>query len=264
MNMNKAFQTLFGPIQADKELKDRTREFLAKKTRNYTGASAGRRRYPAYAAACACLLLAMLGGHRLYFTPTAEISIDINPSIELGINRFDRVISVNGMNEDGQELSDALDVKYKNYAEAVRQIVSDDGVAALLSGDEIMTITVVGSDGRQSAKILSDVETCAAGQRNTYCYFALPGEAAAAREAGLSCGKYRAFLELQLLDPAVDPETVRNMTMREIRERIDRLSAESGKDAPPHRGRGKGHGGHSGGHGNGWRGGRSEQPGDGE
>ena len=29
-------------------------------------------------------------------TPTAYISIDINPSLELGINRFDRIVSVEG------------------------------------------------------------------------------------------------------------------------------------------------------------------------
>ena len=33
-------------------------------------------------------------GHWLYFEPTAEISIDINPSLELELNRFNHVLSV--------------------------------------------------------------------------------------------------------------------------------------------------------------------------
>ncbi|MDE7227674.1 MAG: helix-turn-helix transcriptional regulator [Treponemataceae bacterium] len=33
-------------------------------------------------------------GAGLYLTPTAQISIDITPSLELGINRFDNVVSV--------------------------------------------------------------------------------------------------------------------------------------------------------------------------
>ncbi len=258
MIMNKALKELFGPIQAEEALKDRTRAFLAERIRGCARSGAKARRYHAYAAVCACVLLALLGGRRLYFTPTAEISIDINPSIELSVNRFDRVILVNGLNEDGQELSSRLDIKYRPYAEAVEQILNDDGVAALLSGDEIMTITVVGSNGRQSASILSGVETCAAGRHNIDCHAALPEEAAAAHEAGLSCGKYRAFLELQRLDPDITPEAVQGMTMREIRDRIDCLSS-GGSDSPPSGGWGGGHHGYGGGHGNEWKTAGAEQ-----
>lgn len=252
--MNRAFKELFGPIRAEEGLKDRTKAFLAERTRGYTAAGTGKGRYPLYAAACACLLLALLGGRWLYFTPTAAISIDINPSIELSVNRFDRVIEVKGFNEDGQQLSDALDVKYKNYARAVEQILHHDSITALLSGGEVMSITVVGPDGQQSAKLLSGLETCTAGQGNIGCYSARPEEAAAAHEAGLSCGKYRAFLQLQLLDPDITPEAVQGMTMREIWDMIDRL--DSGTAPLPSGGWGSGHHGSGGGHG-GWRYGRS-------
>ena len=202
--MNNALKEIFGPIRAEEDLKNRTRAFLAERTRNYTRAETKKRRYPAYAAACACLLLVLLGGRWLYFTPTAAISIDINPSLELSVNRFDRVIAVTGFNEDGQALSNALDVKYKNYAQAMEQIVHHDSIMALLSNGEVMSITVAGPDG-QSAKLLSGVETCTAGQGNIDCYSARPEEAAAAHETGLSCGKYRAFLELRRLDPDITP-----------------------------------------------------------
>ena len=164
--------------------------------------------------------------------------------------------AITGFNEDGQALSDALDVKYKNYAQAVEQILHHDSVTALLSGGEVIAITVVGPDGQQSAKLLSGVKTCAAGQGNIDCYSAQPEEADTAHEAGLSCGKYRAFLELQLLDPDVTPEAVQGMTMREIRDMIDRLSSDSGSDSPPSGSWGNGHHGNGGGHG-GWRHGRN-------
>lgn len=249
MTMNNALKELFGPIQAEDGLKDRTKAFLAKRTLGYTKADIEKRRFPSYAAACACLMLVLLGGRWLYFTPTAEISIDINPSIELGINRFDRVIAVTGFNEDGRELSSTLDIKYKNYVQAVEQILHHDSVTALLSGGEVLAITVAGPDGQQSAQILSGVKTCTAGQSNVDCYFAQPQEAAAAHEAGLSCGKYRAFLELQVLDPDITAEAVQGMTMREIRDMIDRLSPGGGSDSPPSGSRGSGHHGNGGGHG---------------
>ena len=250
MTMNNALRELFEPIRAEEDLKDRTRAFLAERTQGYAKRTEAKRRYPAYAAACACLLLTLLGGRWLYFTPTAAISMDINPSIELSVNRFDRVIAVTGFNEDGQELSKELDVKYKNYAQAVEQILHHDSTTALLSGNEIMAITVTGSNGRQSASILSSVETCAAGRRNIDCYAALPEEAAAAHEAGLSCGKYRAFLELQLLDPDITPRDVQGMTVREIQDMLGSLPSGCGTDAPAPGSRDGGHHGHGGwGHG---------------
>lgn len=258
MTMNNALKELFGPIRAEEGLKDRTRAFLADRTRNYAAASVRRRKYPAYAAACACLLLALLGGRWLYFTPTAAISMDINPSLELSVNRFDRVIAVTGFNEDGQKLSGALDVIHKDYAQAVEQILHHDSITALLSGGEVMVIAVAGPDGQQSAQILSVVKTCAAGQGNIDCFSTRPEEAAAAHEAGLSCGRYRAFLELQRLDPDITSEAVQGMTMREIRDMIGCLSSGGG-DAPRPGGQGNGHHGSGGAHGGGWRHGRSEQ-----
>lgn len=252
MIMNKTFKDLFGPIRAEEALKDRTKAFLAEKTQGYTGAGEKRRIRHIYAAACACMLLILLGGPWLYFTPTARISIDINPSLELGVNRFDRIVSVDGLNEDGRALSHALDVKYKNYAAAIEEIVNDDSIVSLLSGGEVMAITVVGADGPQSAKLLSGVEQCAAEQRNTYCYFARPEEVAPAHETGLSCGKYRAFLELRFLDPDITPEAVQGMTMREIWELIGRLAADDESEASSYGSRENGHHGHGGGHGNGW------------
>lgn len=62
-------------------------------------------------AACApalavCLLLLLSGGgYWVYFLPTAKIDIDINPSVALSINRFNKVLSVEGYNAGGQALA---------------------------------------------------------------------------------------------------------------------------------------------------------------
>ena len=89
-----------------------------------------------------------------------EISIDINPSVELGVNRFNRIISFESYNDDGQELVDSLDIKFMDYSEAVNQIVESEDITSLLSDGEILTIAVVGADNLQSQKIFSNIQSC--------------------------------------------------------------------------------------------------------
>lgn len=248
--MNKRLKAAFAQVQAEEKLKNSTKAFLLRKTRGYTRAKTARYRYLIPAAAC--FLCMLFGGYWIYFTPTVEISMDINPSIELSVNRFDRVVSVSGYNDDGQALADSLDIRYMHYADAVDRVLESEGVAALLTEDEVMTICVVGPDGAQASRILSDMEACTAGEENTYCYYAHAEEVEEAHDMGLSYGKYRAFLELQSLDPDVTAEDVQGMTMREMRDLIASLASENG--APADGDDGYGH------HGNGYgRGQKNEE-----
>lgn len=220
--MNDRLKSALDQVQAEEELKQKTKEYVFRKTNGYKRAKkAG---FRAFLPAAACMLLLFLGGYWLYFTPTAEISMDINPSIELAVNRFDRVISVEGWNDDGNELASSLNVRNLGYSEAVNQVLKNEKVATLLSDDGVLTVTVVGDDKDQTEKILSDVRACTAGERNAYCYLAKPEEVEEAHELGLSYGKYRAFLELQELDPSVTAEEIRDMSMREIRDLIQSLT----------------------------------------
>lgn len=249
--LNEKLKDVFDQVQAEEDLKEKTRAFLARKTQEYKKARTVKYKYLIPAAACLIFVLFGFGGYWLYFTPTADISVDINPSIELGINRFDKVVSVSSYNDDGQDLLDSINIKYMDYTEAVDQILASENIAALLDNDAVMTITVVGSDGEQSARLLSGVESCTEGQKNTHCYCADSDEVSQAHQMGLSYGKYRAYLELQALDTDITPEEVQGMTMREIRDLIDSLSgdgeAETQADNNGYHKNGNGHGN---GHGN--------------
>lgn len=243
--MNKKLKEAFAQVQAEEKLKNSTKEFLRRKTNGYTKAKTVNYRY--LIPATACFLFILFGGFWwIYFTPTAEISIDINPSIELRVNRFDRVVGVSGYNDDGRDLADSLDIKYMNYADAVNLVLESERIASLLSNNEVMTICVVGPDGAQSSRILSNMERCTSGQENTYCYYAHSEQVQEAHELGLSYGKYRAFLELRSLDPDVTAEEVQGMTMREIRDFIASLASENENGAPADSDDGYGH------HGNGY------------
>ena len=106
-----------------------------------------------------------------------------------------------------------------------------------------MTITVTGSDKVQSRKILAQIELHTADQVNTYCYHASDKDVVEAHEAGLSFGKYRAFLELKNLVPDMESDDVQDMTMREIHDLIhEHSNAGDEETAHGHHGHGKGQG----------------------
>lgn len=226
--MDNRIQEAFQEIHAEEELKNSTRAFLAQKTNGYSRQKIMWHPRPVFAVICLLFLLFGSGGYGywVYFTPTAVISVDINPSFELGINRFDKVVSVNGYNDDGKKLASSLDIKFMNYTQAMDKILGIKSIADLYSQEEELVITVVGQEGEQRTRMVANMEACAARHENTYCYSADSEEITEAHDTGLSCGKYRAYLELQALNPDITPEDVQNMTMREICDMINALSED--------------------------------------
>lgn len=89
--MNDKLKGAFAQIQAANELKNKTKDFIYQKTNGYKLAKAVN--YKHLASDFVSMALLIIVSHWLYFTPTVEISIDINPTVELGVNRFNRIIS---------------------------------------------------------------------------------------------------------------------------------------------------------------------------
>ena len=104
------------------------------------------------------------GGGWLWFTPTASVSVDINPSLELRLNRFSRVVAVEGANADGQALAQELDLRFLDCAAALEAILASDTVSALLAQDSALTIAVSGQDEAQCQDLLTQAQHCTAGQ----------------------------------------------------------------------------------------------------
>lgn len=73
-------------------------------------------------ASLALFLLSFVGiGSYSYVKPYSYVSLDINPSIEYALNRFDKVIAVSGINDKGQQVVSSIesDVKNQNITKAL-------------------------------------------------------------------------------------------------------------------------------------------------
>ena len=250
--MNDKLKAALDHVQAEDELKIRTLEFLSRM--RFDSAASRKLSYRRLTAAVACVAMLLFGGSGYYlcFQQAFAISVDVNPSVELGINRLERVISVEAYNEDGDTLLASLDVRYLDYREALEQILDGGNMQGYLAQDQPVEVTVVGSNEKKSREMLDNLTRYTAAYQNVHCACASQDEVSAAHASGMSFGKYRVFLELQALDPQVRPEDVQELSMCQIWDRISALSGEEegGRQGGHGHGHGSGHGGgHGGGHG---------------
>ena len=72
----------------------------------------------------ASFILIFMGGFIYFNIPTSYVSVDINPSIMLSANSWDRVVKVEGLNDDAKEVISNLNLYGKDVSDAVNQIVN--------------------------------------------------------------------------------------------------------------------------------------------
>lgn len=188
-------------------------------------ASRKHRRLPLVAALAACLALVALGigGVAWAWQPYAYVAIDVNPSIELGINRFDRVASTRAYNDDGERVLAAADVQGETYEQAMTSI--EQALQDYLDDTSAIEVTII-CDDRRAANQLEDVGTrClgASGTGQVHCSHASEEEHHAAASAGIGVGKYRVWQELVDAGTDISADEASGMTMREL---LDLAEAE--------------------------------------
>lgn len=215
-------------------------------------------------AACLALAAVGVGGYAWAQAPCAYVAIDVNPSIELGINRLGNVASVRAYNEDGERLLQALDLDGLAYADAMAAL--EERLRGYLDDGATVEMTVVCDDERQAAELEQVGVGClsASGSGSVHCSHASSEEHHAAESAGMGLGKHRLYLELVDAGVNISPEEASAMTMRELRALLEDAGSASaggsGSDAGKASGRAGGHGngsrdehgregGHGGGHG---------------
>jgi hypothetical protein len=86
-------------------------------------------RFQRIAASFSLALLGLLSvfGYWLQTAPVATVTIDFNPSVELVVNAFHRVIEVRAENPDGQRLIQQLEYKNRSLSEVITTVY-DAGV----------------------------------------------------------------------------------------------------------------------------------------
>lgn len=127
----------------------------------YTGPSKVTRMYrkmrTAVTVAAACLCVAVLGmGVAGYQNGRVEsvIGIDVNPSIELSVNRNDKVLKAEPLNSDANEILDNMELKNVDVDIAVNALIGSMVRHGYLSDLDNAILVTVANDDRQKASEL--------------------------------------------------------------------------------------------------------------
>lgn len=202
-------------IRASEELKQNTMEYLREQKRC---ARLKTIRRCALAAACICLLL-IGGGYMMYARPVSYISIDVNPSVELGVNRFGRVVETEAYNRDGKDILARVPLKNVPYLKAISRLLGDESDSGYLTGDSRVFITVISDSQETILKEIRGDELSEKYGMQTYTSDLASREEAHQYE--MSFGKYRACQELSQVDESVTVEECHEMSVGEIADKIE-------------------------------------------
>lgn len=169
------------------------------------------------------------GAYAYYKTPVSYLSLDINPSIELGVNAFYKVVKVEGYNDDGEKMLEGIDVTGLNVEEAVKTLVETATYNGYIAddGSTVISLTTETDDSKTSTKLEINSEAGAnqalkengkiAVIHKDNVPFALNGEAKA---LGVTAGKLNIIRKLQSVEPTATVDEYKNKSVKNIMKSI--------------------------------------------
>lgn len=216
-------KSAFDEIQAEESLKAKTKKFLEKEIqkRNTKKNRIPFRRYSVMFASIILLFFVSFFSYHLYFTPSAYIDLDVNPSIEIVLNRFERVIDSYAYNLEGRTILQKANIQYKDYKKAIGILVDtmvQDGYA---QKDSFFSITLQSENEKKENQILSGIESTVRKHHDTAqleCFSISGYVVDMAHQFNLSPAKYLAIQELIEVEPTITIESCRNHSIVELKE----------------------------------------------
>lgn len=215
--MRNAIQEVFSQVHAEDALKGKTVAFLQDKLQEKERI----RSVPKLRkimALCMVLCIALsAGGYAVWQLPVSYISVEVNPSVELVLNPFDRVIDITAYNADGNQIVQNLAVKGKGYLAALQALLTDRAMEQYLTADAVLTFTV---SSQKEEKLVEGIQNGCQGVYRSVYHSADKDTVEQAHACGMSVGKYQMYQALAQYDTALTAEDCHDLSMQELRSRL--------------------------------------------
>ena len=237
--MNSRFKSALDKIEAEDELVSKTEVYLRdalKKNQKHKNIkfldwrSFTMKKGIAISACTAILLTCGGGGVYAYAqTPVAYLSLDINPSVELGINTFGTVVKAEGYNDDGNTILDGLNLKGDNVTQAVNTLVSSAADNGFISedGSTVVSLTTETDNSSTDASLIAKAEDGANEALDEKGDTAVINKDTVplslhdqAKALGITPGKLNLINKLQAVDPTVTVDEYKDAKVKDIMKAI--------------------------------------------
>lgn len=242
--METTFKSAMNRVHADENLKRKTAEYLMKnETTQSTNKERAKTSFKRIAvAACSVALLGIAAvAVSAYRIPTSYLSLDINPSVELGINTFGKVISAEAYNKDGETILNGQNVINGDVQSAVDTLVKSAAQNGFVAQDGSTVIAVTSETDNSTTA--SELETAAA--QGAEAAVKAEGKTAAvqkdnvalerrdeARKLGITPGKLNLIQKLQTLDPSITVSEYKDAKVTDIMKKFVELKKAVQPDKP--------------------------------
>lgn len=214
--MDKKIKSAFNEIKAEEQLKASTEYYLNQKYFSSKSRKNTTFFKPALAFSLAFLTITLCFSFITYTIPVGAISLDGNSgSIELGINRFDKVVKITCFGEN--KLTEASQLKNMNYKDAVECVLEKNE-----SNSTVLTVSC--KNASKQKEIANTINSCNNSNTSVNCHQGKTDISNEAHSHGISTGKYNAYLLLKQLAPETELEEIKNLTMKQILDKINSLS----------------------------------------
>lgn len=180
-------------------------------------------------ASAAIFLIAVGLGFFFYINPYSYVNIDINPSIEITANIFDRIINVTALNDSAQKIINDLSVKNKALDLGVEQVVSSAVRNGYLQDEKTNAIMLTVTSTNESKnkqlqeKVAEVVENKIKSDKidsEIVVEEVTEKSRSEAIKQGVSPGKLKLAQQLTELDPKLKTKDVVNKPVKEILKSI--------------------------------------------
>ena len=173
------------------------------------------------------------GGAYAYTTaPIAYVSMDINPSVELGVSIFNKVVSVEAYNEDGKKIIENTDLTKYDIDNAIRKLVLSSVSDGYIKEDGSSFVQITTSTDKEDVAVQlgkSLKEAADEALNNNHAKAKVETEDVAltsrdeARKLGITPGKFNLIQKLQELDSNITVEDYKESSVEDIQKKTIEL-----------------------------------------
>jgi hypothetical protein len=197
-------------------------------------------------ASAAAMFFVVMGlgyGVYSYNSPFSYIDMDINPSVEITANRYNRIIDIEALNDDGNKLINKESFKNKSLKEGLEGLLQNAIEEGYIKDnlDNAVMLTVSSKNEVKAAEVENSIKiTAEEGLKKVDKVANLVVEKVSiqrhedARRIDISPGKLLLIERLQEVDSAIKLEDYKNAPVRDILKKINDYNKENnynkGKD----------------------------------